>query len=90
MAINMAIVETPKSYKLTPVQELPPSKRLKHSLYDDILDDAVASPERLMKVEVPGKTAKSMYTSFKNRIKKRNLPIRIRVRDKVLYLEKIY
>jgi hypothetical protein len=88
--INMAIVETPKPYKLTPVKELPQSKRLKHSLYDDILDEAVANPERLMKVEVPGKTAKSMYTSFKNRIKKRNLPIRIRVRDKVLYLEKTY
>ena len=86
----MAIIEPDKPYKLTPVSELPPSKRLKHSIYDDILNDAVASPERLMKVEIPGKTAKSMYTSFKNRIKKRNLPIKIRVRDKTLYLEKIY
>jgi hypothetical protein len=86
----MAIVEAPKPYRLTPVKELPPSKRLKHSLYDDILDDAVASPERLMKVEVSDKTAKSMYTSFKNRIRNRNLPIKIRVRDKVLYLEKTY
>jgi hypothetical protein len=86
----MAIVEAPKPYKLTPVKELPQSKRLKHSLYDDIIDDAIASPERLMKVEIPGKTAKSMYTSFKNRIKNRNLPIKIRVRDKALYLEKTY
>jgi hypothetical protein len=87
--INTAIAETPKPYKLTPVKELPPSKRLKHSLYDDILNTAVASPEKIMKVEITDKTAKSMYTSFKNRIKKRNLPIRIRVRDKALYLEKI-
>ncbi len=85
----MAIVVTPKQYKLTAVKELPPSKRLKHSLYDDILDTVMASPEKFMKVEVTGRTAKSMYTSFKNRIKKRNLPIRISVRDKSLYLEKI-
>ena len=86
----MAIVEAPKPYRLTPVKELPPSKRLKHSLYDDILDDALANPERLMKIEVTGKTAKSMYTSFKSRIRKGNWPIKVRVRDKEVYLEKTY
>lgn len=85
----MAMSEIPKPYKLTPVKELPPTKRLKRSMYDDILNDVMASTEKLIKIEVPGKTAKSMYASFKNRIKKRNLALKIRVREKALYLEKI-
>ena len=88
--MNMAISEITKSYKLTPVNELPPTKRIKHSMYDDVLNDVMASPEKLLKIEVTGKTAKSMYPSFKNRIKKRGLSLRIRVRENVLYLEKIY
>ena len=88
--MHMAIVETNKPYKLTPIRELPPTKRTKHSMYDDILNDVVANPERLLKIEVPGKTAKSMYASFKSRIKERGLFLKVRVRANVLYLEKIY
>jgi cell fate regulator YaaT (PSP1 superfamily) len=85
----MEINENTKPYKLTPVKEIPQTKRQKHSMYDEILDDVIANSEKLMKIEVNGRTAKSLYASFKSRIKKRGLSLKIRVRDNILYVEKI-
>lgn len=84
----MSINQTVKPYILTPVKELPQTKRKKHSIYDDIINDVVANPEKLIRIDVPTKAAKSMYTSFINRVKKRNLPLKIIVRDRVLYIAK--
>lgn len=84
----MSINQTVKPYILTPVKELPQTKRQKHSIYDDIINDVMINPEKLIRIDVPTKVAKSMYTSFRNRVKKRNLPLKIMVRDKALYIGK--
>lgn len=75
---------------VTPVKELPEAKRLRHSpLYDGIVDRVMSdTSKKVFKIEVPNMSFKSIYAPLDSRIKKRKLPLKIKIRNKILYLEK--
>jgi hypothetical protein len=71
---------------LEPVKELPKPLRMKrNTVYDQIIEEAMKSNEKFFKVNLP---MKKIYGSLDLRIKRDKLPLKIRVRNKVLYLEK--
>lgn len=87
--------ETDINAMVTAIEALPaPKRRAKDSLHDKIFAKVVASDGKLFKIEVPNKTMKPPYSPFDFRLKKfnknpeRQFNIEIRVRNKVLYLEK--
>ena len=82
--------------KLTPVKELPVGKRLfKIPEYDAVFKQIIESPEKMFKVEVEGKTVKSLYAPFSFRVKSynkkpdRKFNTELRVRNKEIYIVKV-
>jgi len=82
--------------KLTPVKELPAGKKLaKIPEYDAVFKQIIESPEKMFKVEVEGKTVKSLYAPFVFRVKSynkkpdRKFNTELRVRNKEIYIVKV-
>jgi hypothetical protein len=82
--------------KATPVKELPAGKRLvKIPEYDAVFKQIIESPEKMFKVEVEGKTVKSLYAPFAFRVKSynkkpdRKFNTELRVRNKEIYIVKV-
>ena len=82
--------------KVTPVKELPAGKRLfKIPEYDAVFKQIIESPEKMFKVEVEGKTVKSLYAPFSFRVKSynkkpdRKFNTELRVRNKEIYIVKV-
>jgi len=82
--------------KATPVKEIPGGKKIaRRPEYDEAFKKIIDSPEKIFKVEVEGKTVKSMYAPFSMRVKSynkkpdRKFNAQLRVRSKEIYISKI-
>jgi hypothetical protein len=82
--------------KATPVKEIPEGKKIaKIPEYDAVFKQIIESPEKMFKVEVEGKTVKSMYAPFTFRVKSfnkkadRKFDVALRVRNKEVYIVKL-
>lgn len=82
--------------KVTPVKEIPEGrKRVKIPEYDAILKKIIESPEKMFKIEVEGKTVRSLYAPFSFRVKSHNrkpdreFNLALRVRSKEIYIVKM-
>ena len=82
--------------KATPVKEIPKGRKLaKIPKYDAVFKQIIESPEKMFKVEVEGKTVKSMYAPFPFRVKSynkkpdRKFNAALRVRNKEIYIVKL-
>jgi hypothetical protein len=81
--------------KATPVKEIPAGRKLvKIPEYDAVFKQVIESPEMMFKIEVEGKTVKTLYAPFSFRIKSynknpdRKFNVQLRVRDKEIYIVK--
>jgi hypothetical protein len=82
--------------KATPVKEIPGGKKIaRRPEYDEVFKKIIDSPEKIFKVEVEGKTVKSMYAPFSMRVKSynkkpdRKFNAQLRVRSKEIYIVKV-
>jgi hypothetical protein len=82
--------------KAIPVKEIPVGRKLaKIPEYDAVFKQIIESPEKMFKVEVEGKTVKSMYAPFMFRVKSynkkpdRKFNAALRVRNKEVYIVKL-
>jgi hypothetical protein len=82
--------------KATPVKEIPGGKMIaRRPEYDETFKKIIDSPEKIFKVEVEGKTVKSMYAPFSMRVKSfnkkpdRKFNVQLRVRNKAIYISKL-
>ena len=56
--------------KATPVKEIPEGRKIaKIPEYDAVFKQIIESPEKMFKVEVEGKTVRSLYAPFSFRVK---------------------
>jgi len=81
--------------KATPVNEIPQGKKLaKIPEYDAVFKQVIESPEKMFKVEVEGKTVKTLYAPFAFRVKSynkktdRKYNVALKIRNKEIYLVK--
>jgi hypothetical protein len=96
----MSKIESSKNKKLvakaTPVKEIPEGRKLaKRPEYDAVFKQVIESPEKMFKIEVEGKTVKSMYAPFSFRVKSynkkpdRKFNVALRIRNKDVYIVKL-
>ena len=96
----MSKLETSKSKRLVakaiPVKEIPEGRKLaKRPEYDAVFKQIVESPEKMFKIEVEGKTVKTLYAPFSFRVKTfnknpdRKFNAALRVRNKEVYIIKL-
>jgi hypothetical protein len=81
--------------KLTAVKEIPEGRKIaKIPEYDAVFKQIIESPEKMFKVEVEGKTVRSLYAPFSFRVKSynkkadRKFNTALRVRNKEIYIVK--
>ena len=81
--------------KATPVREIPQGRKLaKIPEYDAVFKEIIESPEKMFKVEVEGKTVKTLYAPFSFRARSynekpdRKFNVALRVRNKEVYIVK--
>jgi hypothetical protein len=82
--------------KATPVKEIPGGKIIaRRPEYDETFKKIIESPEKIFKVEIEGKTVKSLYAPFSTRVKSynkkpdRKFNAQLRVRGKAIYISKL-
>jgi hypothetical protein len=82
--------------KATPVKEVPEGRKIaKIPEYDVVFKQIIDSPEKMFKVEVEGKTVRSLYAPFSFRVKNynkkpdRKFNTALRVRNKEIYIVKL-
>jgi len=82
--------------KATPVKEVPEGKKIaRRPEYDEVFKKIIESPEKIFKVEVEGRTVKSMYAPFMMRVKsfnkkpERKFNVQLKVRSKEIYVVKV-
>lgn len=82
--------------KATPVKEIPQGKKLaKIPEYDAVFNQIIESPEKMFKVEVEGKTVKTIYAPFTFRVKSynkkpdRKFNVALKVRNREVYIVKL-
>ena len=82
--------------KATPVKQIPEGRKIaKIPEYDAVFKQIIDSPEKMFKVEVEGKTVRSMYAPFSFRVKSfnkkpdRKFNVALRVRNKEVYIVKL-
>ena len=82
--------------KATPVKEIPEGKKIaRRPEYDEVFKRIIDSPEEMFKVEVEGRTVKSMYAPFAMRVKAynkkpdRKFNTQLKVRSKEIYIVKV-
>jgi hypothetical protein len=82
--------------KATPVKEIPEGRKIaKIPEYDTVFKQVIESPEKMFKIEVEGKTVKSMYAPFSFRVKSynknpdRKFNVALRIRNKDVYIVKL-
>jgi hypothetical protein len=96
----MSNMDKPKRNRLvvkaTPVKEVPEGKKIvRRPEYDEVFKKIIDSPEKMFKVEVEGRTVKSMYAPFSMRVKAynkkpdRKFNAQLRVRSKEIYIVKV-
>jgi len=78
-----------KTYVVTPIEQLPPTKkRLRETVYDDIIKDIQGRPKGFYKITIEGKKLKAMYPALNKRIVERKLPMKLRMRSGELFIER--
>ena len=82
--------------KATAVKEIPEGKKIvRRPEYDEAFKKIIDSPEKIFKVEVEGRTVKSMYAPFSMRVRSynkkpdRKFNAQLRVRSKEIYVIKV-
>jgi hypothetical protein len=82
--------------KATPVKEIPEGRKIvKIPEYDAVFKQIIESPEKMFKLEVEGKTVRSMYAPFAFRVKsfnkkpERKFNVALRIRNKEVYIVKL-
>lgn len=82
--------------KATPVKEIPEGRKIARiPEYDVVFKEIIESPEKMFKLEVEGKTVRSMYAPFSFRVKSfnkkpdRKFNVALRVRNKEIYIVKL-
>ncbi len=82
--------------KATAVKEIPEGRKIaKIPEYDAVFKQIIDSPEKMFKVEVEGKTVRTMYPAFSFRVKSynkkpdRKFNTALRVRNKEIYIVKL-
>ncbi len=82
----------PKTYKLTPVDQLPGRRTAgERSIYLDALDDALKGGNRLVRIEVPGRKPASVTAALKDAIgrnPRRYGKLAVHQRGEQVYLER--
>ncbi len=83
------------SVKATPVKEIPEGKKIaRRPEYDEVFKKIMESPEEIFKIEVEGRTVKTMYAPFAMRVKSynkkpdRKFNAQLKVRSKEIYIVK--
>jgi len=86
----------PLAAKATPVKEIPQGRKLaKRPEYDAVFKQIIESPEKMFKVDVEGRTVRSMYAPFSFRVKNynkkpdRKFNAALRIRNKEVYIVKL-
>ncbi len=81
--------------KATPVKEVPEGKKIaRRPEYDEVFKKVMESPEKIFKIEVEGRTVKTMYAPFAARVKRHNkqsnrkFNAQLKVRSKEIYIVK--
>jgi hypothetical protein len=81
--------------KATPVHEIPQGRKLtKIPEYDAVFRQIVESPQKMFKIEVEGKTVKTIYAPFSFRVKAynkrpdRKFNLALKVRSREVYIVK--
>jgi hypothetical protein len=96
----MVDLNNPKRKKLvvksTPVKEVPEGKKIaRRPEYDEVFKKVMDSPEKIFKIEVEGRTVKTMYAPFASRVKRynkqsdRKFNAQLKVRSKEIYIVKV-
>jgi len=96
----MVELNNPKKKKLvvkaTPVKEVPEGKKIaRRPEYDEVFKKVMESPEKIFKIEVEGRTVKTMYAPFAARVKRynkqsnRKFNAQLKVRSKEIYIVKV-
>lgn len=85
----------PLVVKATPVKEVPEGKKIaRRPEYDEVFKKVMDSSEKIFKIEVEGRTVKTMYAPFASRVKRynkkpdRKFNAQLRVRSKEIYIVK--
>lgn len=96
----MVDLNNPKRKKLvvnaTPVKEVPEGKKIaRRPEYDEVFKKVMNSPDKIFKIEVEGRTVKTMYAPFASRVKRynkqsdRKFDAQLKVRSKEIYIVKV-
>ena len=82
--------------KATPVREVPEGKKIaRRPEYDEVFKKVMDSSEKIFKIEVEGRTVKTMYAPFASRVKAHNkkpdrkFNAQLKVRSKEIYIVKL-
>ena len=82
--------------KATPVKEIPEGRKIaKRPEYDVVFKQVIENPEKMFKIEVEGKTVKSIYAPLSTRLRAynkkpdRKFNVALRVRNKEIYIVKL-
>ena len=82
--------------KATPVKEVPEGKKIaRRPEYDEVFKKVVDSSDKIFKIEVEGRTVKTMYAPFAARVKSynkkldRKCNLQLKVRSKEIYIVKV-
>jgi len=85
----------PLVVKATPVKEVPEGKKIaRRPEYDEVFKKVMDSSEKIFKIEVEGRTVKTMYAPFASRVKRynkkpdRKFNAQLKVRSKEIYIVK--
>jgi len=82
--------------KAVPVKEVPEGRKIaRRPEYDEVFKKVMDSPEKIFKIEVEGRTVKTMYAPFAFRVKAynkkpdRKFNAQLKVRSKEIYIVKL-
>ena len=82
--------------KATPVKEVPEGKKIaRRPEYDEVFKKVMDNPDKIFKIEVEGRTVKTMYAPFASRVKAynkkpdRKFNAQLKVRSKEIYIVKL-
>jgi hypothetical protein len=79
--------EIEKPYTIERVETLPPSKKVKVTFYDDIVNEILQRDKGFYKITVKDRHVKTVYSSLIKRIKDK--PLKIHIRKNEIFLEKL-
>jgi hypothetical protein len=76
-----------KPYAIEKVETLPPSRKVKVTMYDDLINEILQRERGFYKVTVKDRHVKTVYSSLIKRIKDK--PLKIHIRKNEIFIEKL-